>query len=72
MQAMLIMKTKQGYALLEISQDKIVGSASALDIAGMSCFNELDDSYSYKRDGALSAIRAHFADEPAEPLKVAA
>jgi hypothetical protein len=69
MTPLLVIKTANGFAIV-----KYTGELPTVDLSSLLCFGDLTDSYSYRHDGALAAIRKHFEEppQPAEPAKLEA
>lgn len=59
MTPILIVKTSNGFALV-----KYQGDVPAVDLSELLCFGDLDDSYSYRHDGLLAAVKEHFKPKP--------
>ncbi len=60
MTPLLIIKTANGFALLEYTAE-----LPTVALPSLMCFAELDNSISYREDGALAAIKRHFTPPPA-------
>ncbi len=60
MTPLIIIKTANGFALVEFH-----GELPTVQLQSLLCFGQLDDSISYRHDGVLSAIKAHFTPPPA-------
>lgn len=60
MNPLLIIKTANGFAVIEYTSD-----LPQVDLRTLKCFGELGDSHSWRHDGCLSAIKEHFTEPPA-------